>query len=503
MLNKSFFAVLRFACCLAVLAGVIILFYGREQGSCMHVPIISEKELKKYTQTADFDIEQLLFNGAPAAVDISHDTIYISQSAGNLTHYTAMQGTLISADPAWSLFFLDNAPLHDLANSVQNGTPLSLIVASGGRCQMIHVIVTSLPVVRLDGTLLPMDEEPQNVFGGSVTLWAGADTEAYSTQRSVVQWHVRGNTTASQQKKSWKLSLKKENGENNNLNFLGLGSDDDWILNSLTMDDTKIKEKLFMDVWNGIAKETQYNYPMSSGEYTEVVINGSYMGIYLLQRRLDAKYLQLSDSDVLLKVTHYGAASAREAYEFVTSETNTDAIYSLMEGIYTKTDCSSLQINNLVDVNLMILLTNARDNCGLKNMYHLLKDTSEGFAQYLIPWDTDQSLGVVWKLEEGFCYDMEQSLQELSKRIETDAVAANNPQYLQLERQRWFMLRSSCFSEDSLLGLVEDLQAELIKSGALERDLLLWGNRYGGEDSVEHLTHFLLTRLPILDENFR
>ena len=83
-----------------------------------------------------------------------------------------------------------------------------------------------------------------------------------------------------------------------------MGADDDWILNSLTMDDTRIREKLFMDLWNLNVEKTDYNFKMSTGEFVEVVMNGKYYGLCLLQRRLDAKYLELEKAYCFEKKIH-------------------------------------------------------------------------------------------------------------------------------------------------------------------------------------------------------
>lgn len=56
-----------------------------------------------------------------------------------------------------------------------------------------------------------------------------------------------------------------------------------------------------MKLWNRLAEQSPWDYPMSSGAYCEVVLNGHYQGLYLLQRRVDRKYLGLSDGQILLK----------------------------------------------------------------------------------------------------------------------------------------------------------------------------------------------------------
>lgn len=162
-----------------------------------------------------------------------------------------------------------------------------------------------MPVLSLTGTDVGINEEGQEIFEGKVTLFSGFDPtfDDLSVQSSTAQWHVRGASSARYifEKKSYKINLKDENGNNNDLNFLGMGSDDDWIINSMVMDDTKLREKFFMDFWNSFLEFKNINYRMSCGEYAEIIINGKYQGLYLIQRRVDEKYLDLDEEDILIK----------------------------------------------------------------------------------------------------------------------------------------------------------------------------------------------------------
>lgn len=504
MLDRRFHKGIVFLCALLALVFAIGTFLFLEQQYCMGVPLIPESKVCEYMEVSTLDISQLRMNGAKIAADIATNTIYVSQATPNLAHYSSLQGELRSANPGYGLFFVENTMLHDISSAVESGTPLTLIMVEGKRCQFVDVVITTLPVLNIDGAVTHQNEEGKDVFSGSATLWAGFDPylEGYSTTSSDLQWHVRGNTTASQPKKPWKLSFKTKNGNNKDLNLLGLGEDDDWILNSLTMDDTRIKEKLFMDLWNTMAAQTDYHYKMSSGEYVEAVINGKYLGLFLLQRRLDAKYLELSDEDVLLKATNYQASSAEEAYEFVTPKVNTEEIYPIMQRVFEGKEPSSYHLYNVIDVNIMLQMASAQDNFSLKNMYHVLKKTDSGYEHFLLPWDTDLSFGVVWKTDVGFCYDRQQSLGQFSHRMETPALRKTDPAYQQKAIERWNYLRQTILTEENILAHIDELYAKLTTSSAVARDVAVWSDRYGGDDTVAALKEYVHARLAFVDEYY-
>jgi len=497
---------------LAVLAGVVaMLVIGNGQAEqarkneCMGIGFISEEEAVKYDYRGKYDHKNLTFNGQPVPFDGESWTIYISQSPDNVKNYYDLQGELAWLDPNSTMHFVKNEALENLEESVRNNVPLQLYITNGKNYRFVNVVITTVPVLRMEGSVSYKNEEKRDVLKGSMTLWTGKDpvTGKFNTQTSELEWHVRGQTTSNKSKKPWKLSLKTENGENNHLDLLGMGADDDWILNCLTMDDTKLKEKLLMDYWNILAQREEHMYKMSTGEFVEVVINDQYLGLFLLQRRVDAKYLELGDNDVLLKGVNYGLTKAEDAYEFVTDPVNEKQIYATMQKVLDQTDSSMYNLENMVDTNLMLQFASSIDNQGIKNIYHVLKKTGSGYEHYFIPWDTDQCLGVVWNFNtKDFDHDYNESLKRRVIRKETNAMIKIRPDYYELEAARWLELRKSLLIKDDILKYIDTEYASLSSCGAFQRDTKLWGIRYGGEDTIDMLKLFVCDRLEYLDQYY-
>lgn len=492
----------------AVVLGVSIY---EERSNCMGVSIMEEKDVVYYKKVGGFDMSKLTFNGQPVAYDKTSQTVYISQSPDRIGNYYTLEGRLQWEDPDSQIFFIKDKNLLNMEKSVKDNENLRLYITNGERHQLLKVVISTLPIIRIDGEADHKNEDNRYVYAGSLCMWTGKDpTTGISTvQTSELEWHVRGNTTSTKPKKPWKLSLKDENGENRNLEFLGMGSDDDWILNCLTMDDTKMKEKLFMDYWNTLAATEDYLFKMSTGEYVEVVINGEYLGLFLLQRRVDAKYLELNEDDVLLKVTTYGKTKAEDAYEFITTPVNQEKIYATMQKVLDQQDSSMYNLQNMIDTNLMLQAMSSIDNQGLKNMFHVLIPKGDGYEHYFVPWDTDQSLGVVWNADiKNFDYNAIRARTERVQRKETVAMLKIHPDYYQLEAVRWFELRESLLVEEELHKYVDETYAFMHNSGAFERDVKKWGNRYTAYgsndslDSIKALKRFITARLAYLDKYY-
>ena len=481
------------------------LLLRAEAASCMGIQILTEEELGVYTTYRQTDYSGLLeYNGAPAAVDTKTATLYLSQNIRTDSQPKDLPGRLKISSQELSLYFAPDTHFSDLAAAVQTSHPFTLLVVSGDSTYMkYNVIFTTLPVLRLEGATMHRNEEGEEVQGGSLCLWTPNDpeTERYSTKTSAVQWHVRGYTSRLLGKQSLKLSLKDDSGLNNDLNFLGLGEDDDWILNAMAMDDTKLKEKMFMDLWNGWADLNPWNYKMSAGGYVEVIQNGSYSGVYLLQRRIDRKYYHLMEDDILLKGQNTEAPTGpQDSYEIIYSSLEDSETLRLMEGIHTGADTSMIQLDNFLDVNLFLQYASAIDNAGYKNMYYLLKWQEDFYQLYMIPWDTDMSWGVTYITS--FAYDYQRSMNAQALRREYSSMLRKFPDLKMMMSLRWTELRQSVFSEDYVLNLLEENHRMLSQSGALDRDRSCWKQYYNGNDTTENLFRFLQERLLRLDEYY-
>lgn len=482
------------------LIAAIALLRSVENRYCMGVPLIQEKQLGQSIETTTLDLSQIYFDEEMVAVDWAKNSIYISQSEEKLTHWSALLGKITTTNPEYSLYFLENSEIKNLADSVRQGTPLTLIIQNGSYFQRVNVVVTTLPVLYLDIDGTYIDEEQRNIVQGKLTLWnnLGLTAESYHTETSHAEWHMRGNSTRIYPKLAWKVNLRDENGENKNLNLLGLGSDDDWILNPLSMDDTFLKEKLAQELWNQQAKRVDYNYQMTNGDYVEVLINGAYQGIYLLQRRIDAKYLELNrEQDILMKgINIWEADSVYDAYEIVSTPLDEEQTFQQLEQALAFQGESSMHIENFVDISLFLQFLSGVDNYGYKNTFYVLKRSNDAYELHLVPWDTDLSLGVPWG------YDYEGSMNEIIERRELETVRKNVPDIDTKISKRWKQLRDSLYSEKNILSIYDELSDRLTNSGALNRDQECWGLLHEGEDNWENLQRFIKERLRVLDNYY-
>lgn len=88
--------------------------------------------------------------------------------------------------------------------------------------------------------------------------------------------HVRGNSSRTFDKLGYRINLTDENGENNPLPLLGMDPHHEWALHGPFLDKTLLRNYM----WYNIAGEIMDYAP--NVRFCELVINGEYMGVYVL-----------------------------------------------------------------------------------------------------------------------------------------------------------------------------------------------------------------------------
>lgn len=492
-------------CIFALLAVLGIEEYYNDI-SCMGVRILSEQAYGKYMpaeKEADIDI---LLDGTQAAVDKGTNTIYISQQIVNGDTYKDLQGSLKTADSRISLLFAPDDSFYNLSAAVAEGHKFKLLVASEKQYVEYNVVFTTLPVMKLDGDVIGNDDDGWELYSGIVSLWNpyDPDVESRSLKMSQGEWHVRGGTSAYEEKKSWRLSLKSEDGSNKNLSFLGLGKDDDWILNAMVFDDLKIRDKFNGELWNRMQENSENQYLMSQGEYVELIIDGEYSGLYLLQRRVDAKYLGLDEGDILMKGNStWTPQTVEEAYRIVYASMDETTAYAIAEPFFAGCATKDISLQNWIDLEIFLQFGCMGDNSGYKNMFYVWQQKSDGYAIYYVPWDTDMSYGLLW--EDGYVYApaaVVMNKEEYARQYKYDEMNAEYPDLHEKLSKRWKELRETLIQTEILVDMIEQYESITKDSGALSREYAKWGYRYSGEDTVEALLNFIEERIAVLDEYY-
>jgi len=97
-----------------------------------------------------------------------------------------------------------------------------------------------------------------------------------------IKIEVRGSSSSFLPKKQYALTTYDELNEKENVSLLGLPSENDWVLNGLAFDPSLMRDFISYRLSRNIG---QY---ASRGVYFEMILNGVYQGLYVLQEKLKA-----------------------------------------------------------------------------------------------------------------------------------------------------------------------------------------------------------------------
>ena len=93
---------------------------------------------------------------------------------------------------------------------------------------------------------------------------------------------IRGSSSQLLDKKQYALTTFRDREDKDNVSLLGLPEENDWILNGLAFDPSLMRDYLSYQL------SLKTGHYASRGIYCEMVLNGDYRGIYILQEKLKA-----------------------------------------------------------------------------------------------------------------------------------------------------------------------------------------------------------------------
>ena len=140
---------------------------------------------------------------------------------------------------------------------------------------------TNLPYDIVDSPVVLGSMKIIKHVDGSRNYVSDQNSATYLNYNGRLSIQIRGSSSQSAPKKGYGLTtLMADNTSNNNVSLLGMPSENDWILNGLAFDPSLIRDYLAYNI-----SRLMGNYATRT-QYCEVVINGEYMGLYLLQEKI-------------------------------------------------------------------------------------------------------------------------------------------------------------------------------------------------------------------------
>lgn len=445
---------------------------------------------------------KLYFEQASVPFDQAQNSYYISQSTGT----ERWQGAL-SADEEWNLLIL--RPDVKKAELIRSGETISLLVYNDETFDVKNLVISGFPVISLeesytDGEMIYGDM----VFMGNEYLQEG---NGIKTEEISCRYHVRGGFSASNPKKSYKVNLLDARNNARKESFLGMRDDNDWILNPLFFDNSKMREKIAYDLWNDMTD--QYFMHL---EYVEVIINNEYQGVYCLQEPIDLKTFNESERSMLYstkswdyehdddRIYRWDSIPDNEILNEYSFDKYQDPELALellkvmnaeIKNINYESEYSVIfDEQSYVDHALMINMLLAIDN-NYKNQKLLLKATGDKeYTVYKMVWDLD------WTFLNENVVESQLPIDEYL----VDGVYLNKGEKTELYekmRDRYLECRKTFYNEEHIYSLVAKYHDALVNSGAISRERMKWPST-DFEANCQYLRDFAAARIFVLDQYF-
>ena len=501
-------------------------------------------------------LDSLSFGNKIPAIDNLTNNVYLSVNEGFLNTFQTVRVKYAAKNPNHKLY-INKYAVTDNSDIRLNYSTTGIIIEIRYGNQVLvsgKLISTGLPVVQLY-----TDEDITNVYnlGRAVVTEPHINTPAEIMLSNI---RLRGDYASRVEKKSFNLKLKEDDGESPAYrSFMGLRSDNAWILDAMYIDPARMRNRVSTDLWLDFSKPVYYaqNEPDmfngTRGFFVEVFLNNTYNGLYCMTEKIDRKQLNLKKlkySADSTTVTQRGALYKASSWSIGTQLGNPNTwgtstlpaydnkseswtafevkypdlgdgepaewkpAYDAVKVPYWETPDNEFRANLntyfdmpvFIDYYLFLDLMLASDNHG-KNYYLSVYDQTISPMVSLTPWDLDGVWGRRWDGTTARTY----ANQSFEKYIINNEPKQNNL-YLRLMagnidgfndklKKRYYELRGSHFNLESLMNRFNVYLQHFKTSGVDLREIERWG--IGDfETEMTFLSDWITTRLDYLDKQY-
>lgn len=504
---------------LLIIASVII--FAREGGSSVTVAGEDKyNSIKSQTTAVELDFV-LSYNGEPLPYDVSSRTFYLPVDMEDPDWEVGSFAGLFENEKKAALIFLEDYTVTNKQTSIAEGREFAFLAVTDSGYGEYKLVFTGLPMITFSGTEY-VAEDGSQIFllrAYDVKHGSGWVTTTYTQSR------LRGHVSMNFEKKSLRLYLKdvREDGSivQDKKNLFGMRDDDDWILNSLYADNTRIRDQLCVDLWNEVgAKSNPYGHNFGTRSMlVEVMIADGYQGIYALMVPIDAKQIgsdslseQMAEGNDVLehiyKKKHtvpWNASSFIGPLEDVTmadyrggfslkgdvllqNEEEWQALHQMASLIEADDETFESEITGVVEQRnvienwLFYQAIGGFDNLN-KNYYYITKNRDGKEFGYFIPWDMNISFGVVYAENEFYVEEDSSVLHQMVPWQPAQRMIDLNVEgSAQLAVSTWERWRSDTFSDEALQERIQALEHQIKDSGAFARECNRWPAGNQNED---------------------
>ena len=423
--------------------------------------------------------------------------------------------------------------------SIAGGKNFTLsMTTSNGTVVHKPMTFTSLPVVQIEGSF------GNNYTDGHITV---NTTDGTTAERLEMKAKWRGGITNSgnKHKHNYHVKLKDAAGDKLERSYFGLRNDNSWILEACQVDMSRVRNRVFTDLWNDYSTPPYYiandarAMTGTRGRFVELTLNGEYRGIYCMTENMDRKQMKLKKIDEntgqyhgqLWKSKDWSYATLMgtrpdgnyQPKDYLSTPNSSSEMWDSYEVKYpdfedygNKTDWTTLynavnfvatasdddfrnhvaeyfDLPLVIDYYILMETILATDNHG-KNMFFGVYDKQTDKRITFGVWDMDASCGQRWSDDYYHRDDIMNPERDYAEYIAREEhgdynlfkrlKATNAGNFEQKVRQRYNDLRKGALNTSSILGRFQTYLSEFKANGAAQREYARWS----GDSDVAYKT---------------
>ncbi|MBQ5754647.1 MAG: CotH kinase family protein, partial [Oscillospiraceae bacterium] len=400
---------------------------------------------------------------------------------------------LAEADGKSCRLYLAKEEWGDKAGAIRGAEPLAVYGSANEGWFRLQLVPTALPVLEIttEGEAAPLGEE---TVGSWQLFQMGAENSKERHLGGKLVYNARGASSLGYEKKNYSFHTKDAEGQNLNVNLLGLRDDDDWKLFSASLDPMLCREKMANDLWNQMA-ELHGGPTTNRMEYLELYLDGEYKGVYTIAPRLDQETYGLTDDTSRLykyalrvELPEPWALSLLNAEQSLSWDERVKLVWpkQFVEEVWAPLNdyfCEFVwqegrtcvweyayprgNFINMLNGIAWRQVTLAVDN-NMNNTLYLQYAPEEPL--YRIPYDNDRVFGI------STFHVINDYTTDIVADDMVDAFCRLRPLYMETRiGLRWQILRRDVFSDENIARQWEENKQVLLNSGALAHNASRWG----------------------------
>ena len=161
------------------------------------------------------------------------------------------------------------------------GLILSVVNYSSGQ---VSFTSSNLPIVIINTNGQTIPDEPK-ITADMGIIYNGIGqrnniADPYNVYNGKIGIEIRGHSSQMFDKKQYGIELREVNGDDVKVALLGMPEEADWVLNASYIDRSLLRNVLTYKLSNDLGRYA------SRTRYCELVLNGEYRGIYIIQERI-------------------------------------------------------------------------------------------------------------------------------------------------------------------------------------------------------------------------